>query len=318
MIIKGKELVKNELTKVYGRFDIIENKLALYYSLSGFRMNYCGLVKISIDVAFDSLKFAPYITFIVDLTKKRVKVDSKNEFIFNVKNSFEIYKSTENESTVFIEYINIDNKLKPINYKKNLLVLGDSYTCGYANLASFENEAYSSKIEDALNTYYFLSLYNYDFDFHVVAFSGISLYKSLYQDFNFTDIFNKISFSNQKSYEFKDSFDLVIVNLGANDEFYLEKNLDELDDFKNAYYRFILKLINIYKNANIVLISYDYFYNVKKIISNVALDLGLNYLELVSHFTLKEKKGTLGHPLVSTHKRWSQDLTNFLKSKNII
>lgn len=144
----------------------------------------------------------------------------------------------------------------PATADKKILFIGDSITCGYGVLGDSATCNFSPETEHALSTYAAYTAQALRADFHVVAISGIGIYrnydsakKRLMPDhFPYTLPFGK----KQKWPINTWTPDIICINLGTND---FAKGIPDQTAFTTPFLAFIAQLREWYPESALVLLS---------------------------------------------------------------
>ncbi len=139
--------------------------------------------------------------------------------------------------------------------------IGDSITCGYGVDAADQYEAFSTTNENGAKTYAALVGKHFKADYNIISWSGIGVYSSYTesskpnQSFLLPPIYGKTA-PNELSNDMWDFTqwqpDLVVINLGTNDNTWTKGIQDRADIFGEAYYKFIEQVREANPNAYII------------------------------------------------------------------
>jgi lysophospholipase L1-like esterase len=190
----------------------------------------------------------------------------------NVTSTVKIVKLSEAMQSIFgISNITVDgvsDGISPVP-KRDFLIefVGDSITCGYGVDAPDQNQNFSTATEDFTDTYAYLTAESLGADYSVVAYSGhgiISGYTgngvkqpgSLVPKYygkigNSSDMVNG-KYLSEIDWDFSEKPDLVVVNLGANDDSYCGDDPERQAEFTEEYINFIGELRRVNPDAVIL------------------------------------------------------------------
>ena len=145
--------------------------------------------------------------------------------------------------------------------KHKIEFIGDSITCGYGVDAADQYEAFSTTNENGAKTYAALVGKHFKADYNIISWSGIGVYSSYTesskpnQSFLLPPIYGKTA-PNELSNDMWDFTqwqpDLVVINLGTNDNTWTKGIQDRADIFGEAYYKFIEQVREANPNAYII------------------------------------------------------------------
>ncbi len=131
--------------------------------------------------------------------------------------------------------------------------LGDSITCGYGVESKSKSDSFSTSTENFMKTYAYLTAQALHADYQAVAYSGYGVYTGYSADGNRNedatiqntyDRYAKFSYNQDSIHDLMYNTmwnhmdfqpDLVVINLGTNDESYLKNHMDECDSFTESY-----------------------------------------------------------------------------------
>jgi lysophospholipase L1-like esterase len=168
------------------------------------------------------------------------------------------------QSIIGISNITVDgvsSGISPVAENDFLIeFVGDSITCGYGVDAPDQNENFSTATEDFTDTYAYLTAANFGADYSAVAFSGhgiISGYtgNGVKQPGQIVpQFYGKIGNSydtidgkylSDIDWEFAEKPDLIVVNLGTNDDSYCGDDPERQAEFTEKYIEFLGELRRI-------------------------------------------------------------------------
>lgn len=167
-------------------------------------------------------------------------------------------------SNIGVKSINVTSEygIIPTPARKHKIeFIGDSITCGYGIDAADQYEAFSTTNENGAKTYAALVGKHFKADYNIISWSGIGVYSSYTesskpnQSFLLPPIYGKTA-PNELSNDMWDFTqwqpDLVVINLGTNDNTWTKGIQDRADIFGEAYYKFIEQVRESNPNAYII------------------------------------------------------------------
>lgn len=165
-------------------------------------------------------------------------------------------------STVGIQEIVVDAKegIKPSPENPHKIeFIGDSITCGYGVDDENELHSFSTTTEDVTKTYAYLAAQKLEADYSMVSYSGygiISGYTGNGQKLTsqlLPDYYEKVAKSNGKfdgilnpqsiGWDFNQFVpDLIVINLGTNDDSYTQDDEDKQAEYAEQYAQFLKRI----------------------------------------------------------------------------
>lgn len=270
--------------KTLGRTLLLQDILYLSHSASGIEFYFEGsLLKIQVVTErgidyFQKKEDAPRIgiwmndTLLMDLL---IQTPEQEVIILDgplCSGIIRICKLSESQhSTLGIRSLITEGaKISPTP-KKSILIefIGDSITCGYGVDGDL-NLPFSTGTENATKTYAYLASKTLDVDYSMVAFSGhglLSGYTSdgiintnclvqpLYLTFgaSLCPLCGKISpRSLQWEYTKEYEPDIILINLGTNDQSYVQGDSSKTKEFQKAYFDFLVQIRAIHPKSTLL------------------------------------------------------------------
>lgn len=202
----------------------------------------------------------------------------KDTMLNNNEETFRVFESTEPQnciisvvklseaaySNIGVKSINVTSEygIIPTPARKHKIeFIGDSITCGYGIDAADQYEAFATTNENGEKTYAALIGKHFKADYNVISWSGIGVYSSYTesskpnQSFLLPPIYGKTA-PNELSNDMWDFTqwqpDLVVINLGTNDNTWTKGIQERADLFGAAYYEFIEQVREANPNAYII------------------------------------------------------------------
>jgi len=257
--------------KIIGRADFLEDTLWMVHSGSGAEFTFTGtkaVITLQADSAMmngtnDRARVAIFVngTCVVDdminkMTETYTVFESETEENCTVR----VVKLSEAPMSTFgIKTIEVISRggIRPTENKKHLIeFIGDSITCGYGVEDEDPNHTFKTSTENAMKTYAYKTAERLDVDYSLVSFSGwgiISGYTSTGEakmtEQLVPEYYEKLGYSRGKylgvapeevPWDFtKRQPDLIVVNLGTNDDSYTKGIADREQDYKEHYIEFL-------------------------------------------------------------------------------
>ena len=312
--------------KLIGRMNEVDGGMSCDFTASGIEFE--GIMSGAVTLTL-SCDRATYFTVYIDgvRTEERLYADSTTSYItlatFEGEESHHIrvLKQTEPQwSLSVLKEVNLLGKLNdaPARKDKYIEIIGDSITCGYGNLTqNGAANAGTALYEDGTKAYSFMTAEALGADYSIVGCSGIGIDKG-WTDFSESDFYPKASFyrdRNGADYEFVRVPDLVIINLGTNDQ---SRGSTE-DDFKAGVRALINYIRDSYGKDVPIVWAYNMMGNgrfdwTKTVLEDMGgEDKGLYYVQLV-----EDHDGGAGHPDLEAQAKAAEDLTKFIQDKEIL
>ncbi len=218
-------------------------------------------------------------------------------------------------------------KERPDDRELYIEFIGDSITCGYANLGiNKTDDAQNAETTEGTATYAYLTAQALGADHSMVSVSGIGLYKG-FTEFNMPDIYPYICYRRDQSvkdYQPARKADVVVINLGTNDESRIGTNTTT---FKEHVERLIGQVREIYSEDTPIVFCYNSMKR-GKIAPNLIQEVvdakgganaGLYSLVMttdvstISPSTHTHNGAPGNHPNAEQHQKQADTLTAFLK-----
>lgn len=242
-------------------------------------------------------------------------------------------------SSVGISKIDVisDKDIQPTEAKEKLIeFVGDSITCGYGVDDENEEHHFSTKTEDVTKTYAYKTAENLGVDYSMVSFSGygiISGYtgngeKSANQIV--PQYYDKLGFSygtymgknapQNVLWDFsKRQPDLIVINLGTNDNSYVSGKADRKEEYITGYVEFLKKIrANNPKSpvlCTLGIMGGDLFPAIEEAISRYQAETGDTNVYSMQFEAQLYSDGFAAdwHPTEATHTKAAMKLTEKIK-----
>ncbi len=348
---KNMEMFPKEFNAKYlGRTYLYNEELVMNFSQAGIEFYFCGK---TLQMEFKTDKWAAsdpttcaYLGIVIDDEFiKKIPLDSeiKRYDIYSSdeekKVKIAIVKLTEaSHAKCSITKIIADKNATPTEKKDfNIEFIGDSITCGYGNEVTDPTLPFSTGIENAYISYAAITARNLNAQLSTICVSGIGVYSSYTGEnkrndaqlmptlYEYSDALfersrgekspSKWDFSANKS-------DLIVINIGTNDDSYLHLAPEKTEEFKKAYKDFLVMIRK--NNPDSVLlstlgsISVSLFDVIKTAVGEYTEETGDNNIDTFV-FSQQQQKNGIGanwHPSAKTHEIMAEELTAKINSMN--
>lgn len=257
----------------------------------------------------------------------------KSEEIYSVINSeteveatISLVKLSEAaNSTIGIAEIKAKGEAIKPTASKDMLVefIGDSITCGYGVDDPDKNHHFSTKTEDVTKAYGYLTAQKLDADYSMVSLSGYGIISGYSGDGKKVAVqtlpqyYDKLGYSWSANGSFSPSKvdwdfskrqpDVIVVNLGTNDDSYTKDKKELQEEFSAAYTEFIKQIREKNPNAKILCILgvmgdrlYPYVEEAVKRYTDETGETNVFSLRLAPQ-SAKDGYGADWHPSETTH-----------------
>ncbi len=231
----------------------------------------------------------------------------------------------------------VGSEIKPTANKDMLIeFVGDSITCGYGVDDPDKDHHFSTKTEDITKAYGYLTAQTLDADYSMVSLSGYGIISGYSGDGKKVPVqtlpqyYDKLGYSwnycgsfspSDTEWDFsKRQPDLIIINLGTNDDSYTKDNEELQEEYSLAYTEFIKTVREKNPDAKIVCafgVMGDRLYPyVEKAVERYAEETGDK--DSVFAIRLPQQNGSNGysadwHPSVATHEATAKAVVRELK-----
>lgn len=259
-----------EVLKTLGRVTFVEDTLWMVHSGSGAEFQFVG-TKAVITLQGDSSAYAGsgnqarVGVFVNGELTADVMMDAKEKTVTVFESEkrqsciVTIVKLSEApSSTVGIQAIEVESEadIVPTPLKEHYIeFIGDSITCGYGVDDENKDHHFSTATENAAKTYAFKTAQALDADYSLVSFSGYGIVSGYSGDGQkqgeqvLSKYYNQLGFSygtylGQTPYNTEWDFekrqpDLIVINLGTNDESYTGTDQMRRDEYVEGYVAFL-------------------------------------------------------------------------------
>lgn len=197
--------------------------------------------------------------------------------------------------------------------------IGDSITCGYGNEASCETDTFKTCEENPEAAYAILTANNCSAEYNLISWSGIGIITNwVPEDVN--EPLEEILMPTLYEQRNKDyNPDLVIINLGTNDDSYTRKIEDRVNYFGGKYGLFLEQVHAARPDSAIICILGIMGRNLcEEEAKQVALfkekhpDVKIAFLDMPEQVAAEDGIGADFHPSQKTHKKAAERLTSYV------
>ncbi|MDR2201198.1 MAG: GDSL-type esterase/lipase family protein [Clostridiales bacterium] len=351
-----RQLADEKLIKMHGRHYESGSGSAVWFNqtASGFEINFRGIslsAEFTADWKTTELSIQPQLQIFVDdendapsATRLELAVKGKRTYtivdgLTYGDHNIKIFKKSESVlygtaySRIALHAISCKGEIVSSSNRKPLKieVFGDSVTCGYGMSARpFETE-FSTRTEEGLQTYAYLTARALDADLQIMAASGWGINVGLgpntsvptwfnYADINCTALWDHTKFRP----------DIIIINLGANDAAYIRGDAAgpvsktesdrRLNEYIMRYGVFLETLQDVYGEGLKILCCYGVMSETEIYAPIDEMVERLNTQGLINIHSLKLSEGVgngkalHGHPTYQTNIESVEILVNYIRT----
>jgi len=225
---------------------------------------------------------------------------------------------------------------------KKIEFVGDSITCGYGVDDENPEHHFMTSTEDVTKSFSYKTAKALDVDYSMFSTSGHGIISGYTDDINVRhddqliparyttfglclDTFDGGLKTTDIQWDFsRFQPDLIIINLGTNDDSYCQDMVERQEEYKDQYVQFLKLVRDKNPKANILcvlgLMGKRLYPYVCKACQQYKEETGDTK---VSTFELPEQDGTVGyvadyHPLECFHEQASKELVVFIKENNLL
>lgn len=350
--IAGEELFDEDLVKYCGRY--YEEDRAAWFGLSssGFEVSFTG-TELTADfkgewqneVVGQGVQ-TPFIGVFIDgetdpEKAEKLEIYMKEDTSYTIvdklpygKHSVKVLKLTETScNKLALTKLSTDGKFAAAPEKAKTLIefYGDSVTCGYG--VDFVDQVnFSTASENSAKTYAYLTAAALKADCSFISASGWGMKRGLGENSAIPDWFETADIRSDKKWNnVGHKPDIVVINLGANDNQYILGNVggyvDEaqqqsrMNDYLSAYKAFINKILSTYGKTTPVFCCYgtmgeaNIYVPLENMLYDDFQDRGYPnvYPVKLSDGSLNGEKALHGHPNYKTHCDSAEILVKAIK-----
>ncbi len=275
-----------------------------------------------------------------------------DDMVDNKQEVYEVFSSDEPEevtvsfvklsespmSTIALTGINVTGTpIKPTPEKEKLVeFIGDSITCGYGVDDPDKDHHFSTKTEDVTKAYAYKTAQALGVDYSLVSFSGYGIISGYSDGTNkvpaqtLPQYYTKLGFSYAANGSFKPSDidwdfstrqpDLIVINLGTNDDSYTLTHKDRQEEYSAAYTEFLKTVRENNPNAKIVcafgVMTDRLFPSIEQAVENYIAETGDSNISTLKLDVQQAADGYSAdwHPSLTTHDKAAAKLTEYLKT----
>ncbi len=338
--------------KALGRTYFNEDKLYCALSGSGAEFSFTG-TKCTVSITGDSTSLSP--TNADNQVRVGIYVNGErviDDMIDNLQETYDVFSSdTAEDVTVSIVKLsespmstmgigNITVKGTPIKPTENKDILiefiGDSITCGYGIDDPDKDHHFSTKTEDVTKAYAYKTAQALNADYSMVSFSGygiISGYTNGDKKVSAQTVpqfYTKLGYSWSTNGSFtpanvewdfsKRQPDIIVLNLGTNDDSYTQNDPDKQEEYSTAYTEFLKTIRANNPDARILcvlgIMGDRLFDHVQLAVNNYTEETGDTNISAMKFDVQDPADGYSAdwHPSITTHDKAAEKLTAEIKA----
>ncbi|WP_172197048.1 SGNH/GDSL hydrolase family protein [Saccharibacillus qingshengii] len=242
-------------------------------------------------------------------------------------------------STVGIETIGVEAEegIRPTPDKRRKIeFIGDSITCGYGIDDESGVQAFSTDTEDAARAYAYLTAQALDADYSLVAYSGYGIISGYTENdaklltHLIPDYYEKWAKSEGRpegelepltiDWDFAQFVpDLIVVNLGTNDDSYTRDVPDRQEEFGRQYVRFLEQVRSRNAQSDILctlgMMGDRLYPHIEQAVRRYNEQTGDARVFLMKFDVQQAENGSAsdGHPSPKTHAHAAETLTRYIE-----
>jgi len=333
----------NNNYKTQGRTVYKDGMPSLFYTASAFEFsaNFSGdaIVNFQVDSLKDGFGEEHYLTVYVDGERlpDRLVVDKAGSVNVTVAEDLEagdhtisIYRANENyQGKMYVRGVILPEGTTalaaPANKDKYIEVIGDSITSGWGIHPYSGSETATSLREDGTKTYAFLTKEALDTDISVISQSGIGIacHANGNTDGTMDMVYPVINYSHgyKDEYNFARQPDIVIINIGTNDNYALTYGTMTATEVKEKFKNFLYYVREKNPAANIIWV-YGMMLpaesEMNTVIQTAISEVGGEDCKFYSIGMTRNTGAHAGHPDAAAHVAASEVLVNFINEKDLL
>ena len=214
-------------------------------------------------------------------------------------------------------------------------IVGDSITCGYGVDDPVAENHFRTETEDVTKSYSYKTVTALDADYSMVSFSGFGIISGytendkkvlthlvppLYDKLGFTWNMSKEFVPVSLTWDFKREPDLIVINLGTNDDSYTQDHEDRQEDYRANYTAFLKKVRSLNPHAKILcvlgMMGDRLFPFVQKAVDAYTTDTGDTNIHTMKFDVQLLEDGYVAdyHPSLITHDKATNKLATEIKT----
>lgn len=241
-------------------------------------------------------------------------------------------------STIGINSIKVTgSEIKPTPDKDMLIeFIGDSITCGYGTDDPDKDHHFTTNTEDVTKAYAYKTAANLNADYSMVSFSGYGIISGFTNNDmkvpkqTVPQYYTKLGYSWAKNGSFapanvdwdfsKRQPDVIVINLGTNDDSYTKANSERQEEYSAAYVEFLKTIRENNPDAKILCtlgVMGDRLYEyVQLAVRNYTAETGDTNVSSMKFDVQLPDDGYSAdwHPSVTTHDKAAEKLAAEIKS----
>lgn len=340
-----------ENVKLLGRTYFDGEKLYCALSGSGAEFSFNG-TKCSVVVTGDANAMSP--TAADNQARVAIYVNGErviDDMVDNIQETYDVFES-DTPQTVVISIVKLsESPMSTIGIKeiratgskitptpnKDILVefIGDSITCGYGIDDPDKDHHFSTKTEDVTKAYAYRTAEKLNADYSMVSFSGYGIISGYTNDKKVEaqtvpQFYTKLGYSWAANGSFvpanvdwdfsKRQPDLIVINLGTNDDSYTKTDSEKQQEYCDAYVEFIKKIRENNPDAKILctlgIMGDRLFDYVQLAVHNYTEETGDSNISAMKFDVQLPDDGYSAdwHPSVTTHEKASDKLAAEIKN----
>lgn len=340
-----------ENVKLLGRTYFDGEKLYCALSGSGAEFSFNG-TKCSVVVTGDSNAMSP--TAADNQARVAIYVNGErvvDDMVDNIQETYDVFES-DTPQTAVISIVKLsESPMSTIGIKeiratgskiaptpnKDILVefIGDSITCGYGIDDPDKDHHFSTKTEDVTKAYAYRTAEKLNADYSMVSFSGYGIISGYTNDKKVEaqtvpQFYTKLGYSWAANGSFvpanvdwdfsKRQPDLIVINLGTNDDSYTKTDSEKQQEYCDAYVEFIKKIRENNPDAKILctlgIMGDRLFDYVQLAVHNYTEETGDSNISAMKFDVQLPDDGYSAdwHPSVTTHEKASDKLAAEIKN----
>lgn len=340
-----------ENVKLLGRTYFDGEKLFCALSGSGAEFTFNG-TKCSVVVTGDSNAMSP--TAADNQARVAIYVNGErvvDDMVDNIQETYDVFESDTPETAVISIVKLSESPMSTIGIKeiratgskiaptpnKDLFIefIGDSITCGYGIDDPDKDHHFSTKTEDVTKAYAYRTAEKLNADYSMVSFSGYGIVSGYTNDKKVEaqtvpQFYTKLGYSWAVNGSFvpanvdwdfsKRQPDLIVVNLGTNDDSYTKNDSERKQEYCDGYVEFLKKIRENNPDAKILctlgIMGDNLFEQVQLAVNVYTEETGDENVSAMKFDVQLPDDGYSAdwHPSVTTHEKASDKLAAEIKT----
>lgn len=241
-------------------------------------------------------------------------------------------------STLGIKSLMIEGSRPVPTAEKDLLIefVGDSITCGYGVDAGDKSDSFSTETEDATRAYAYKTAQALGADYSLVSISGYGVISGYSGDGEtkvaaqtIPQYYDMVGFSydtfggtavQSVAWDFARQPDIIVVNLGTNDDSYCQGHADREEEYRLAYVEFLKEIRAHNPGAKLVctlgIMGNRLYPMVEAAVAQYSEETGDSNITSMQFDQQigRDGYGADWHPSETTHDKAAQKLIEFLQA----